>query len=388
MGFKPDIVVIGAGIAGTAIAAHLAAHRKVQLFEMERQPGYHSTGRSAAVFSEAYGNETIRALTRASRQFFFDPPPKFAAAPLVTPRCVLVTARPGQEAALADFVALAREAGHIEPQSIDAALALCPILRREALCAAALSCSPADIDVHQLQQGYLRLFRERGGVAAMDSPIVGLESDAQGWRIRTASAEIRAPVIVNAAGAWAGEIGLLAGATDIGLQPLKRTVCLIEPPAGQNPAEWPMLLNVDEEFYLKPEAGMLLLSPADETTTDPCDAQADELDIAVAVDRLEHATSLEVRRIVRRWAGLRSFVNDRSPVVGFDSRQRGFFWLAALGGYGIQTAPALSRIAADLILEDIRSEDWRAAGIDLANLSPDRSTLQAHMKLHESKNLA
>jgi len=372
MAFEPDIVVIGAGIAGTSIAAHLALHRQVQLIEMERQPGYHSTGRSAAVFSEAYGNETIRALTRASREFFFDPPVGFAETPLVMPRRVLLIARRGQERALDAFVGMAREAGHIERQSADEALALCPVLRRESLAAAALSNSPADIDVHQLQQGYLRLFRQRGGVATMDSPILGLDCGTSGWRVRTATGEARAPLIVNAAGAWADSIGLLAGAANIGLRPLRRTVCLIDPPAGQSSAAWPMLLNVEEEFYLKPDAGMLLLSPADETTTDPCDAQADELDIAIAVDRLEQATCLQVQRIVRKWAGLRSFVHDRSPVVGFDPRQPGFFWLAALGGYGIQTAPALSAIAADLILGTDRGDALRAAGIDLASISPDR----------------
>jgi D-arginine dehydrogenase len=375
MPFAPDILVIGAGIAGTSIAAHLALHRKVQLIEMEHQPGYHSTGRSAAVFSEAYGNETIRALTRASRNFFFNPPSGFADTPLVTPRRGLVTARPGQEQALTGFVDMARETGHVEPQSVDEALALCPILRRDALAAAALSDDLADIDVHQLQQGYLRLFRQRGGIATMDSPILGLDHGPSGWAVRSATGEIRAPLIVNAAGAWADSIGLLAGAAGIGLRPLRRTVCLIEPPAGQSTTAWPMLVNVEEEFYLKPDAGMLLLSAADETTTEPCDAQADELDVAIAVDRIEQATCLEVRRVVRKWAGLRSFVRDRSPVVGFDWGLPGFFWLAALGGYGIQTAPALSAIAADLILGTDRGDALRAAGIDLSLMSPDRLRL-------------
>jgi len=382
MTFRPDIAVIGAGIAGSSIAAELAAHSNVQLFEMEGHPGYHSTGRSAAVFSEAYGNALVRALTRASRDFFYEPPPGFAAAPLVKPRRVLLTARKGQEFALDQFVAVVREAGQIELLTLDQALALCPILRPEALVGAALTTSPADIDVHELQQGYLRLFRQRGGVATMSSPVIELERDAQGWRIRTADSEYRAQVVVNASGAWAGEVGLLAGAMDIGLRPLKRTACLIDTPPGQDISDWPMLVNVEEDFYLKPDAGMLLLSPADETLTDPCDAQADELDIAIAVDRLEQATSLKVRRIASKWAGLRSFVDDRSPVVGFDPKQAGFFWFAALGGYGIQTAPALSRIAAGQILgktagrKVVRDElsDW---GIDVALMSPERLDARA-----------
>ncbi|TGX48739.1 FAD-binding oxidoreductase [Sphingomonas gei] len=380
MTFQPDIAVIGAGIAGSSIASHLAAHRKVQLFEMEAQPGYHSTGRSAAIFSEAYGNETIRAFTRASRDFFYAPPAGFASAPLVTPRHVLVTARDGQEDALDHFTELARAAGHVEPVSIDAALALCPILRREVLSAAVLSTSPADIDVNELQQGYLRLFRQHGGVATMASEIVGLERDAQGWRILTANGEFRAPIIVNAAGAWAGEIGMLAGATDIGLQPLKRTACLIDPPVGHDISAWPMLLDVEEEFYLKPDAGMLLLSPADESVAEPCDAQPDELDIAIAVDRLERATTLKVRRIASKWAGLRSFVADRSPVIGFDRQAQDFFWFAALGGYGIQTAPASSRIAAGLILGNAGERDLDDFGIERSVMSPDRLVSEAAIR--------
>ena len=382
MTFRPDIAVIGAGIAGSSIAAHLAAHRNVQLFEMESQPGFHSTGRSAAVFSEAYGNELVRALTRASRDFFYAPPPGFATSPLVTPRRVLLTARQGQECAFDQFVAVAREAGQVELKSLDEALALCPILRPEVLTGAALTTSPADIDVNELQQGYLRLFRQRGGVASLASPIIGLERDAQGWRIRTAETEVRAQILVNASGAWAGEVGQLAGATDVGLQPLKRTACLIDPPVEHNTTDWPMLVNVAEDFYLKPDAGMLLLSAADEILTDPCDAQADELDIAIAVDRLEQATTIQVRRIASKWAGLRSFVHDRSPVVGFDPLQPGFFWFAALGGYGIQTAPALSRIAADQLLGKSagRNASQSASsgfGIDVSRMSPDRLDMTA-----------
>jgi D-arginine dehydrogenase len=178
--------------------------------------------------------------------------------------------------------------------------------------------------------------------------------------------------VVNAAGAWAGEIGRLAGAIDIGLQPLKRTACLIEQPSGYGADRWPMLLDVEEQFYVKPDAGMLLLSAAEETLTLPCDAQADDLDIAVAVDRLERATTLEVKRVTHRWAGLRSFVKDRTPVVGYDPRVAGFFWHAALGGYGIQTAPALSRVAAALTLGRAVDEDVLAQGVAVNGLAPDR----------------
>jgi D-arginine dehydrogenase len=367
-----DIVVIGGGMAGASVAAHLAEHASVRLLEMEPQPGYHSTGRSAALFSESYGNATVRALTRASRAFFHSPPAWFCSTALLKPRAILIIARTGQEAALEDFRASMIPGDEIERTSIGAALELWPFLRPEGLVAAAYTRNSADIEVHELQQSYLRLFLARKGVLSTRSEVIGLEREGETWSVRTTQETLRARIVVNAAGAWAGEIGRLAGAIDIGLQPLKRTACLIDQPAGYGADKWPMLLDAEEQFYAKPDAGMLLLSPADETLTRPCDAQADELDIAVAVDRLERATTLEVKRVTHRWAGLRSFVEDRSPVVGCDPRVPGFFWHAALGGYGIQTAPALSRVAAALALGRAVDQDVLEQGVVLKALAPER----------------
>jgi D-arginine dehydrogenase len=237
---------------------------------------------------------------------------------------------------------------------------------------ALLERGPADLDVHELHQGYLRLFKARGGVVVTDARVAAVERQPDGWIVVTPRQQLRAAIVVNAAGAWAGEIGKLAGARDIGLQPLRRSAVMVDAPAALEVASWPMLMDVDETFYLKPDAGQLLLSPADETPSVPCDAQPDELDIAMAVDRLEQATTLEVKRVRRKWAGLRSFVRDRSPVVGYDPSQPGFFWMAALGGYGIQTAPALSALAAALVLGraiDPRITDF---GVDPTALSPAR----------------
>ena len=367
-----DIVVIGGGMAGASVAAHLAEYASVRLLEMEPQPGYHSTGRSAALFAESYGNATVRALTRASRAFFQSPPPWFCSTALLKARAILIIARTGQEAALEGFQDSMMPGDEIERTSIDRALELWPLLRADGLVAAAYSRNTADIEVHELQQSYLRLFQARKGVLSTRSEVIGLEREGETWSVRTTQEALRARIVVNAAGAWAGEIGRLAGALDIGLQPLKRTACLIDQPAGRSADRWPMLLDVEEQFYAKPDAGMLLLSPADETLTRPCDAQADELDIAVAVDRLEQATTLEVKRVTHRWAGLRSFVEDRSPVVGYDPRLPGFFWHAALGGYGIQTAPALSQVAAALILGRAVDEDVLAHGVVVQALAPGR----------------
>jgi len=358
-------------MAGAAIAAHLSEHASVRLLEMEHQSGYHSTGRSAALFAESYGNRLVRALTRASRSFFFSPPASFCSEPLVKPRSMLVTARTGQESALEAFFA-SLAPGLAELKSPAQALELFPLLNPDHLSGAALYASSADIEVHALHHGYLRLLKARNGTIATNATVLALEHGQDAWAVSMAQDTVRAKIVINAAGAWAGEIGKLAGAMDVGLQPMKRTVCLIDQPAGQSADEWPMLFDVDEQFYLKPDAGMLLLSPCDETLTDPCDAQADELDIAVAVDRIERATTLQVKRIAHKWAGLRSFVKDRSPVVGYDPYRPGFFWFAALGGYGIQTAPALSRLAACLVRRTPVDSPPPPDGVELAALSPAR----------------
>ncbi len=370
--FEHDIVVIGAGMAGASIAAHLAEHASVRLLEMEPKPGYHSTGRSAAVFSESYGNDTVRALTRASREFFFSPDPAFTASALIKPRAILVMARSGQADALSRFIASAVAADRIEMKSAQQAQALHPLLRLDDLWGGAYIRSAGDIEVHELHQGYLRLFRSRRGTLTTEAQVTRLESTGASWSVATAGDTFRAEVVVNAAGPWAGEIGRLAGAINVGLQPRKRTACLIKPPPDCMVQDWPMLVDAEEKFYLKPDAGMLLLSPADETPCDPCDAQPDEIDIALAVDRIERATTLKVTRVTHKWAGIRSFVTDRSPVVGFDPQQPKFFWHAALGGYGIQTAPALSRAAAALVMGRTIEDALLSFGVTAAALSPSR----------------
>jgi D-arginine dehydrogenase len=366
-----DIVVIGGGMAGASVAAHLAEFAKVRLLEMEPQPGYHSTGRSAALFSETYGNHAIRALTSASRQFFYSPPANFCPVPLVRPRSVLVAARSGQGESLQAFID-SEESGRLEPKSADEAIEICPILKREDLIGAALDRHSADIEVHELHQGYLRLLKSRGGVVSTDAQVTALQRYDGGWLVTTSHETLRGGIVVNAAGAWAAQIADMAGAQSVGLQPLRRTACLLDPPPGSHVDSWPMLLDVDEQFYLKPDAGKLLLSPADETPAEPTDAQPDEMDIAIAVDRLEQVTTLTVTRVGRKWAGLRSFVADRTPVVGYDARRSGFFWLAALGGYGIQTAPSLSRLAAALVLHRPAEEHLLSFGLDPLALSPAR----------------
>lgn len=371
--YNHDVIVVGGGIAGAAIAAHLAEKCRVAVLEMEDHPGYHSTGRSAALFVEAYGNAVIRALTRASRDFFYSPPAGFSDEPLVTPRKVMILDRVEQHAAFEHFIACETPAENFQRIDAAAASALCPVLRPEGLLGAVVDTGAADIEVHALHQGYLRLLKGRGGRIALGAKAVGIEYGArEGWTVETAQGVYHAPILVNAAGAWADEIGAMAGARPIGLEPRRRTAALIDAPEGLDACRWPMILDAEEQFYMKPDAGLLLISPADETLSEPEDAQADELDVAVAADRLEKLTTIEVRRIKSKWAGLRSFVQDRSPVVGYDPDLRGFFWLAALGGYGIQTAPALSALAARLALRLPVTEDCAALRIRPEDLSPTR----------------
>ena len=345
-----DVVVVGAGIAGASVAAILAKQLKVAVVEREAFPGMHSTGRSAALFSEIYGGEAVRALSRASRAFLHAPPEGFAGAPLVRPRGALHIASASQCAALDAFCALPDVAPAIKRLTALESRALCPILREDHVAAGALEAASADVDVDALHQGYLRLFKARGGSLLMDAEVSTLSRDGAGWRLAAREAEIAASIIIDAAGAWADELAVRAGVAPIGLQPRRRTALIVDAPEHSNSAAWPMVIDVDEQFYFRPDAGGLLLSPADETPSLPCDAQPDEWDIAVAIDRVTAATTLDIRRVRRGWAGLRTFAPDRAPVVGYAPDAPGFFWLAGQGGYGIQTAPAMAALAAALVV--------------------------------------
>jgi D-arginine dehydrogenase len=247
-----------------------------------------------------------------------------------------------------------------------------PLLREDYLAGAALDAAAMDIDVHALHQGFLRGARTAGAELIMSSPVTQVQRRNGVWSIVLHGATITAPILINAAGAWADEIAILCGAAAIGLQPLRRTAMLIDPPQGVDIHQWPAVIDADEQFYFKPDAGKLLLSPADENPSPPCDAQPEELDIALAVDRVEAALNLEVRRIGHRWAGLRTFSADRAPVVGFDAQRAGFFWCAGQGGYGIQTAPAMGRTAAALAKHESLPCDIASHGLTAEDLSPRR----------------
>lgn len=369
-----DVLVIGGGIAGAGVASHLAAQCRVAVLEMEEQPGLHATGRSAALFAEAYGNPIVRALTLASRDFFFSPDPDFCAGALVSERKLMIVGRAEKREAFEQFIAREMPSHNLKLIDAEAALKLCPVLRKEGLLGAVLDVGVADIEVHSLHGGYLKQIKSRGGQLVLNAKVDRLAFDpaAQCWEVRTSQGAFRAPVVVNAAGAWADEIAVKAGVRPVGMEPRRRTAALIDVPAEMDAKAWPMLLTADEDFYMKPDAGLLLISPADETLSEPEDAQPEELDVAIAADRLHQITTIEVRRIKSKWAGLRTFVADRSPVVGFDPDTPGFFWLAGQGGYGVQTAPALSSLAAKLVFKAPVQDALAAMHIREEDLWPAR----------------
>jgi D-arginine dehydrogenase len=370
-----DFVIVGAGIAGVSVAYHLSPHARVLILERENAAAYHTTGRSAALHSETYGSAEIRAITVASGRFYRNPPAGFADHPVLTPRGALIVGRADQSAALdkaqADYAALVPSVRRIDRAE---ALKLQPLLRPEAAeGGGVLEPEADDMDVAAIHGGFLRGARAAGCALRLSAELTALERQAGRWSIKLRDGEIvSATNVVNAAGAWADVVGGLAGARTIGLVPKRRTAFTFDAPAGLDIAALPMTIDFDESFYFKPEVGQFLASPADETPSPPCDAQPEEMDIAIAVDRIESATTLSIRRIKNRWAGLRSFVADKNLVVGYDPAVQGFFWLAGQGGYGIQTAAAAGRLAAALALERGMPEDIAALGVAETALSPTR----------------
>jgi D-arginine dehydrogenase len=370
---QADFLIIGGGIAGASAGFFLAPHGRTVLLERESQPGYHSTGRSAALFLESYGTPQVRALTRASRAFFDAPPEGFSEHPLLGPRgCLLVAAEGQQDHLDAHWDLLRSMTPHARRLTPAEAFALVPALREDRLIGAVLEPEAMDMDVHAIHQGYLRGLRHAGGTVVCDAEVTALERSQGGWNVNTRAGQWRAPVVINAAGAWCDVIAQLAGVPVIALQPKRRSAFTFAPPAGMDPRHWPCLISADETWYVKQDAGMLLGSPANADPVPPQDVQPEELDIALAIDRIQQMTTLEIRRPARTWAGLRSFVPDGDLVGGFDPAAEGFFWVAAQGGYGIQTSPAMGEACAALARGEQVPERIASFGLTAAMLSPAR----------------
>ena len=353
-----DFIIIGGGVAGLSAGAALAAHGRVLLLEAEEATGYHSSGRSVTFSHYGIGNHIVRALTCHSRGFFLDPPEGFTEVPLCRITPALFAADEAMLPGLDALEAITRGLTD-EVERLDAAgmLALCPVVRTDRLVAGIVDRSGLKLDPHAMLQGFTRAIRRGSGEVLTGRRVARVDRSGERWRVATDAGEtFEAPVLVNAAGSWADRIASLAGVKPLGLCPLRRSIIVFDPPAGMDVRGWPFLKTVADEFYMLPDAGRLLASPVDEVPDDPCDAQPEEYDSALAAHRVSEFTTLEVKRIAHRWAGLRTFTADRVPVAGFDPQAPGFFWLAGQGGYGLQTAPAMAEIVAALIT----GGDWPA----------------------------
>ena len=341
-----DFIVIGAGIAGTSAAAFLSQSASVTVLEAESRPGYHSTGRSAAIYIRNYGNETLRALNDASHGFL-ENPEGVSDASLLKQRGELIVAGEDETEALAAYCAGSQG---LEDITVAEARAMVPILSPDYLAAAAYESSASDIDVDRFLQGLLRLFKSRGGRLITDAGAQTISRGGGTWQVDTPAGRFSAPVLIDAAGAWADTVAAMAGALPLGIQPMRRSAAILPAPDDHDVDRWPLFASAGELWYAKPQSGKLMVSPADEDPVEAHDAFVDDMVLAEGLHRYEQAVITPVTRVEASWAGLRSFAPDRTPVCGFDPACEGFFWLAGQGGYGVQTAPALARLTSQLCL--------------------------------------
>jgi D-arginine dehydrogenase len=367
-----DFLIIGAGASGAGAAYQLAKLGKTAILEAEDMPGYHSTGRSAALFTRNYGPAAVRAVSAVSYDFFQSPPEGFTDHPLLTPRGGLSVAFKSEEAKLDKIKALGSDAHPIHEVSVAEAMQLAPLLRADLLSRAVYEPGVLDMDVDAIHRGFLKGFAARGGQTITDRTVTSLTRDGNAWQVMTPKGSYRATIVINAAGAWADRIGQLAGAKPIGLVPKRRTAILIDPPTGIDIKTMPLVDFSGGETYIKPTSGKIMASPGDETPVEPQDIQPDDMDVAVLADWLERHTAITIRRIDHSWAGLRSFVSDGVPVVGFDASQPNFFWLAGQGGFGIMMSAALGQLTAALVSGAGLPPEFVEQGLQESALSPAR----------------
>ncbi|THD07692.1 FAD-dependent oxidoreductase [Rhodanobacter lindaniclasticus] len=370
---ETDVIVIGAGMAGASVAYFLAPHARVLVLERESFAGMHSTGRSAALFSEIYGSPQVRALTRATRPFLAAPPAGFSAQPILAPRGATLIGNAAQaDQVRALYEAIMPFTRDIELHDAARVQAAVPVLRPAFAHIGLHEPGAADIDVNELHQGFLRGLRERGGQLRLNVDIRAISRGAGGWQVDDGERAFSAPLLLNAAGAWVDRVAALAGVAPIGIVPKRRSAFVFDPPEQLDTAHWPFVNTVDESFYFKPDAGLLLGSCANADPVEPHDVQPEEYDIALGIHRIEEATTMTIRRPRRSWAGLRSFVADGDLVGGFAPDAPGFFWVAAQGGYGIQTSAAMGETCANLALGRPLPQRLVDAGLSMEMLSPAR----------------
>lgn len=378
-----DFIVIGGGIAGASIAWELSASKRGVLLEREDAFGYHTTGRSVSTSVELLRDKTIFCLTRQSRDFLSNPPNGFAEVPLLRPSGCYITGTASEQAQLEeawrDAVALGVEATLVSGADIARHV---PVIRNheDAVYAGIYEPNAQRIDVDGLLQGYLKALRARGSESHSGMEIEAITNTNNMWHVVTGQGTIQAPVLINAAGAWADHIAEMAGVNPVALQPKRRTIITFDAPAHLDVSSWPMIGDIGDNFYFLPEAGQLMGSAADATPSPPCDAQPEELDIARAAHNIQQYTQLEIDKINHKWSGLRTFAPDNLPVVGFDPDVAGFFWFAGQGGFGIQVAPALARVGATLVLGEKVQATADELQLDLNTILPNRLRQGHHVR--------
>lgn len=366
-----DYVVVGGGFAGVSAAAHLAVHGSVVLVEMEKTLAYHTSGRSAAMFVENYGSAGARPLVTASRSFMMSPPPDATDVPLLKERHVLWVA---DEKGLADLHKQAESGWKngasgelIGPEQV---LERMPAIRPDWIGGGLYDSSTAELDVAALHQAFVRIARARGTEILTDAPVTAIRRQSDVWSVSTARGDFRCRAVVNAAGAWGDLIAEMAGVEPLGLMPMRRTAFMV--PGAQESAAWPMTVETHENWYLKPDGTQFLCSLAEEVPSEPTDARPRMEDVALAIDRINQATTLDIRTVNSQWTGLRTFAPDRELVIGEDPDVGGFFWLVGLGGTGVQTSPAYGAVLASLASETDLPAALDAAGVDPERTAPGR----------------
>lgn len=371
-----DVLVIGGGIAGMSLAAKISGRAGTVVLERESALGYHSSGRSATFYHFGIGNDAVRGLTAASSQFFESPPPQYGADELWHAKAALFIS---DEARRPQLESLAREMERftdtIQRVGPDEMLQIVPVLRTgaEGIVAGLLDTAGRKLDANALLQANHRALRNAGGSVVFDAEVLSIDRDGERWLVRTRDESFTASMIVNASGAWADSVALMAGVRPLGLQPLRRTIIGFDPPKAMDVSAWPFVKTVhDDGFYMLPDAGRLLASPMDVTPTQPCDVQPDEFEMALAAWRVEEATSLKVARISARWAGLRTFAYDQIPVAGFAPEAPNFFWLAGQGGFGLQTSPAMADAAEALMFDLPWPEHLASQKVRPEQIRPER----------------
>ncbi|MCE2689035.1 MAG: FAD-binding oxidoreductase [Rubrivivax sp.] len=367
-----DFLVIGGGIAGVSVAAELAPYGRTLVLEQESALGYHATGRSAAIVVPNYGAPPLRALTQASLPTLLEI--EVEGHLLAHRKGSLMLELPGQEGVLQASLEDPDRQGRMHEVTLDEALQRVPILRREAIVRAGWEPDVWALDADGLLQWYRRRARAAGAEFRLNAKVTALERVGDVWQVTASGVTEQAVTVVNAAGAWADTLATRAGLRPLGLQPKRRTALTVPAPTGHDVQGWPAVIDLGETRYFKPDAGALMLSLAEETDSPPCDAWADDEDVATAVDRVQQIADLPVDRVISTWAGLRTFAPDRVPVVGWARDGEGFLWLAGHGGYGLQTAPAMAQLAASIVLGTAPPEALGIARVDATALSPGRLT--------------